>query len=281
MNNRTRSCFATLALLCAATAGLLGPASSHAAAPSAADMGMHNIKISTFLFPKSVPAGFLQLAVTNDTKQEGEVVVGRLKNGMTQAAAVKIMLNTADTAFLQVVKSFIFLGGADQVQAGQTMTATLNVTPGSYALVNGDGAKPVYRFFTVTAAGGAAMAPPMATATVQLTEMRILGLPKHLNAGQVTIKATNVGVQVHNLAFIRLTGGKTEKDLLKVLFGNSQPAWAQDAGGVDMLSPHQTAYVTQTLTPGTYAALCFMPDTSKKGYVPHAAEGMITTFTVS
>ncbi len=272
MNISARGFFSSLLVLSMTAGALLHPTSGHAGS-----MNMQSIKLSSFAFPKSVPAGLLQFAVINDAKQEGEVVVGRLKAGMTQAAAVKIMLNTSAMAFLQIVKSFTFLGGADQVQPGQTATATLSISPGSYAIVNGAGAKPMYRFFTVTAAGSAAMTPPMADATVQLAEMRIIGLPKRLHAGKVT----NVGVQVHNLAFIRLTGGKTEKDLLKVLFGNSQPSWARDAEGVDMLSPHQTAYVTQSLIPGTYAALCFMPDTTKKGYVPHAAEGMITIFTVS
>ena len=35
------------------------------------------------------------------------------------------------------------------------------------------------------------------------------------------------------------------------------------------------------LTPGKYVLLCFFPDTSNKGGLPHALEGMIKEITIS
>ncbi len=80
----------------------------------------------------------------------------------------------------------------------------------------------------------------------------------------------------------RLDQGKTERDFLAAFMtkSNNVPRWLRVAGGMDVLSPHQTAWMTVRLTPGTYVADCPLSDPNRGGQ-PFALEGMIATFAVS
>jgi hypothetical protein len=89
------------------------------------------------------------------------------------------------------------------------------------------------------------------------------------------------------MVLARLDPGKTRQDVANLFKGPQQgpggpPPWAHVVGGLNSLSGHQTAYLTVTLTPGTYVALCLMPDTRSGMHqgTPHAAEGMLSSFTV-
>lgn len=265
------------ALILATIPTLAVETSSHAAVPAMMTVAM---KISSFTFPKSLPAGMVQVTATNDTKAEAEIGFGRVNAGYTTKDALAVITANSEQAFIKGLKIITFAGGANMIPPGQAIAVGVNLTPGQYGVVNTSGAKPVYRFFTVTAGSGTPSSAPKATVSVQLKEMSFVGLPKQLHAGAITFKASNVGLQAHDMEFIRLDPGKTKQDVLKALMGNAQPKWAHDAGGMDTLSPQQSAYLTLSLSPGHYAALCFMPDVTAKG-TPHALEGMIAEFTVS
>ena len=49
-------------------------------------------------------------------------------------------------------------------------------------------------------------------------------------------------------------------------------------GGVAPISQDQTVLAEFAFEPGTYVAVCFMPD--RETGMPHAAKGMYTVFTV-
>ena len=125
--------------------------------------------------------------------------------------------------------------------------------------------------------------PPAAT-TIKLKDFKFIGLPKHLAAGSVTFQVVNTGDQAHEMELARLDPGKTQQDVMKFLQSpqaqnGPAPAWIHDAGGLNAVSPHESASFTTTLTPGYYLVVCFMPDTKKNGE-PHVMEGMIGNFTV-
>jgi hypothetical protein len=46
------------------------------------------------------------------------------------------------------------------------------------------------------------------------------------------------------------------------------------------ISPGENAWMTVNLEPGTYAALCFIPDATSEDMTSHLAHGMITIITV-
>jgi hypothetical protein len=53
----------------------------------------------------------------------------------------------------------------------------------------------------------------------------------------------------------------------------------QDVDGLEALSTGMTAWLPLHLEPGTYVAVCFIPD--KDSGMPHALEGMAKVFTVA
>jgi hypothetical protein len=183
---------------------------------------------------------------------------------------------------IRALQAATFYGGVETVLPGNPESAILTLTPGNYIVVNTGSQKPIYRSFTVTAAPGTDASIPTVTAAVQLKEMKIIGLSARLPAGQVTLKVSNVGHQAHEMALLRLDPGKTMRDVMAALSSQAggPPAWLHPAGGMNILSPHTSAYLVVDLVPGNYLALCFMPDATKHGE-PHAMEGMTDIFTVS
>ena len=130
-------------------------------------------------------------------------------------------------------------------------------------------------------------AVPTDALPVLLKEMKFVGLPdpdRRCHHAE-TRQQRRAGAQI---TLARLDPGRTKQDVANLFKGPRQgpggpPAWAHVAGGLNMISGHQAAYLMVNLTPGTYAALCTMPDTrpGPRQGAPHAAEGMLTTFTVS
>jgi hypothetical protein len=258
------------------------PAAGHAqSAAHPGSMPAISLKVSSFLFPKTLGAGTIKVTVVNDTKSEAEAGFGRLNPGYTTADALTIIKSNSEQSFVKALKELTFVGGAASIQPGQTAVVYVTLTPGTYGVVNTDGQTPQYRFFSVTSGSGGSVTPPKATAVVRFKDFSFVGLPPHFAAGPVTFKLDNVGKQAHDMELVRLDPGKTMQDVLKALMDQSPPKWAHNAGGVDTMSPHTSTVVTLTLAPGNYVALCFMPDVTKKDMPPHAMEGMIAAFTVS
>ena len=141
--------------------------------------------------------------------------------------------------------------------------------------------------FTVRPGSGQTVELPAMAHPITLKDMKFVGLPKTLAAGTITLKLANAGPSAHEMSLARLDPGKTEQDVVNLFKGpqqgpNGPPRWARDEGGLGMISAHQTAYLTVDLVPGNYVAICTMPDVRAGQHQgePHAAEGMLTAFTV-
>lgn len=115
---------------------------------------------------------------------------------------------------------------------------------------------------------------------VGLTEFAF-GMPAETIAGgNVTFDFTNQGDAHHEVAFARIEEGKTIEDLERAVNRGGPPKWAEDLAGIPVLSPGYSTAMVRDLEPGNYAFFCFLPVPGKKGYTPHAAEGMLTLFEV-
>jgi len=263
--------------------------SSHASSSRAALQSI-TIKASAPTLPSSFSAGLLSVTLVNDTKGEVNAGFGRANPGETVAtfkAADKAANSGSLGGYVQLLKAVTFIGGPNDVVPGASETAVVQLaTPGLYGVsvspTNGPGK---LSLFTVTAGGASAATLPAAAVSVTLKDFKFIGLPKHLSAGTVTFQMTNTGTEVHEMQVVRLDPGKTQQDVLKFLQSpqgqnGPPPAWVHDDGGMDNVSPHQSADVTVNLVPGYYLAVCFMPDVKKNGE-PHIMEGMIGHFTVS
>lgn len=107
-------------------------------------------------------------------------------------------------------------------------------------------------------------------------------LPANLKAGEQTWEFVSNGKQVHHAVIQKLKAGKTMEDVMAFseTFEGEDPT--EEFAYVSMLSPGSSNYVTLDLTPGSYVALCFIPDYAKGGDgAPHVAHGMMQAFTVA
>jgi uncharacterized cupredoxin-like copper-binding protein len=130
--------------------------------------------------------------------------------------------------------------------------------------------------FTVDAAtAGDKPAAPSADTEVTLKDFSF-AMPSTLKAGDHTLKVTNKGPQPHEMTLVKLAPGKTMQDAM-AYSGEGEPPFT-DAGGMGALAPNTSAWVKLHLDPGTYIAVCFVPDPASGK--AHAEMGMMNQFTV-
>ena len=95
------------------------------------------------------------------------------------------------------------------------------------------------------------------TATANGAGRKALEFPASIEAGVVEMTLTNKDSVPRSAQIIRLAGGHTVDDVLKIVNSEEQgvkiPAWMQDGGGVGAVGPRASRTATQVLTPGTWA----------------------------
>jgi hypothetical protein len=103
-------------------------------------------------------------------------------------------------------------------------------------------------------------------------------LPKQVSAGPVRLQLVNRGKELHHAQLIRLEQGKTLADLSARPAG-PPPEWAVAVGGPGAVGPGDSSSVIQSLTPGRYVVLCFIPSLSD--HKEHLKKGMVAEFVVA
>jgi hypothetical protein len=103
--------------------------------------------------------------------------------------------------------------------------------------------------------------------------------PAEIPAGLTTLRLVSDGQELHHATLVKLEDGKTYDDFVKAMKNpGPPPAWMVMDGGPNPPHPNGgVAEVTQMLTPGNYALVCFVP--SPDG-TPHVAKGMMRPITV-
>lgn len=268
-----------------ALAGLvLTPGLGRAGAAShRADMPTIAVNAKNFATtPMGITAGMVRITYTNNGGTWTGVAVGRLKAGVSQAQVISV-LKTGNPDNLDPLG--VPYGGVG-AGMGATETAVVTLPAGRYFLFDtetGPKGKALYidRFFTVASSTSTGMAPaPSTMAAITLKDMKFVS-PDSLAAGTHTFKIHNDGPSEHMMVTVKLAKGKTYQDVLAFLKQGEKgqpPIDPTTFGGFETMGPGQTAYLTQTFTPGTYVMLCFVTD--KKKNIPHVAEGMVKKITV-
>jgi hypothetical protein len=237
----------------------------------------------SFTMPNTLPNGYVEVIFKNEGKQPHQANIVRLNQGVTKAKLQQTLQQNMDAALGMVT----FVGGANIIDPGASQQVVLKLSAGTYVaicFVSDPNGKPHFMdgmisFFAVGNPSGSSPSAPSYSSTVTLKEFSI-GVPAGLKAGTYTWLVKNVGTQPHEMALLKLTPGKSESDALAYL-GQQQPSGAPpfgDAGGMGGLSPGGSAWVTVTLSKGTYVALCFVPDAHNGK--PHFMEGMVAQFTI-
>jgi len=235
--------------------------------------------------------GFQAVDLVNHLGPDQELAVFRLPDGRMladfQPAYEKLMgafqgpdVGKVVAAF---VKEYAAVGGGIMA-SGQTQRIYVDLEPGRYVITGSeaDADAPVPHYLAVTVSDGPAATAPKADLELHLADFEF-DFPDTISAGPQLWHVENTGAQVHIAALFKLHSGKTQDDLLSWFesMGPTGPSGPPPADAltqeVDAITPDQSYYVAMDLEPGTYVAVCFMPD-AETGE-PHLMKGMIQTFT--
>ena len=129
---------------------------------------------------------------------------------------------------------------------------------------------------TTAAARASAAATPATANVVHVTAKDYtLTAPDTIPAGLTTLHLMNEGKEGHQAQLLKLTDGKTYADMVAGMKamkpGAPPPSWIVPVGGPNAAPPGGTSAATQTLEPGNYALVCYIPAADG---VPHIMKGM-------
>ncbi len=249
---------------------------------------MQRVKITAtnyaFDAPAQIKAGLVSVTLENKGDEPHHAAFVRLKDGVTMEQLKEALAQNQDSAFGLIT----FAGGPGTVDPHGRQEVIMRLTPGDYVIVcfvpdDEDGtphfARGMVRPITVTANPGQdEVQEPKADGTVKLKDFAF-DLPAEINPGHHVWLVENEGPQPHELNLVKLAAGKSIDDL-KAFFQSNNPGRPpfEDVGGFEPIQAGDQGWMMLNLTPGTYVALCFVPDpeTGKA----HADLGMIQSFDV-
>ena len=109
------------------------------------------------------------------------------------------------------------------------------------------------------------------------------GMPDTIPAGLTTFRLVNRGKELHHASLVRLRDGKTVADFQAGLAAAMQshtppPSWMTFAGGPNAVTLGDTGVATETLEPGSYVFVCWIPTLDG---VPHVMKGMLHPLVVT
>lgn len=256
------------------SAGLIGPAEAHP---------VITVRATDFAFeiPATIRAGFVAVDLVNAGAEPHHAQLMRLNEGVTPAQFQEALQKGPEAALPLVT----LVGGPGVVATRGRQRVSLDLVPGTYVIAcfveSPDGtphvAKGMLSIFTVT--GRAGRSGQLQSAGDIVLSDFAFAFPKNFT-GRGTYRVVNRGAQPHEVGFLRLAPGKTLEEV-KAFFAGQAPAGPPPiipAGGTQGLHRGLSNYVRLNLAPGTYMAVCFIPDPASGK--PHTELGMITTFQV-
>lgn len=181
------------------------------------------------------------------------------------------------------------LAGGPYAAPGETRSAVIDLTAGTWVMWGeSPGAPQAPVAITVTGEAPAGQPAPAADLRIETTEYSFT-FPETLAAGTHVVELANVGQQPHFIGLARVPDGTTLEDVngLFAMFDNPSATPAPDSLSFADIqsvldtadqSSGVTAWYTVDLEPGTYLAVCFVPDQATG--VPHAFMGMTQLVTV-
>jgi hypothetical protein len=282
--------FSAILTIVLAACGGQSAASTSTTPTTAAQQSIPSVTIKAMDFsfdqPKTIPAGLVDLTFVNNGAQPHQIQLVRINDGNFEAFASALKKNGPIPSTLQLVTG---AGGANTIDPGGKQEVILNLSQGEYAsicFVSGSDNVPHFmkgmlQHLTVTGSPNTSQTQPQANTVITLKDFAI-AVPTTVPAGVVTWKVTNDGPQLHEMDILKLHSGVTFEQFQKLLSSQSPPSGPppfDDAGGIAALQPGTSGWVKLNLQPGTYVAMCFVPDV--KTGKPHFMLGMVSTFTVA
>lgn len=253
--------------------------------------------------PASASAGRTLLIEVNEEESPGHAFVLRIPDDVPEATINKALAGpaVADETPEWFWRSE-FLGNGDRAAPGRPAVALVDLEPGRYLV--GNPSRPTAEFarFEVTAAADttdATATEPEADVVAELFEMGFT-LPDDVPSGRQVWKVRNTGAMLHEIAIFPVPASATAEQItgavsaeLEVEFGGDPaqaratidalgPEWkdwsSNFVAGMGVLSPRRTSWAQINLAPGTYGAVCFVPEPTSM--TPHLMMGMTEVFTI-
>ncbi|MDX1600588.1 MAG: hypothetical protein R3191_03630 [Anaerolineales bacterium] len=276
MSRRHTILFAALAL-----AALILSACG-AAAPEIQEVSYTATEYS-FEGPAEIEAGLTRIRLDNEGQELHHAQLIRLGEGMTMDDLGAAMQEG------RVPESISWQGGASVAVPGGGVSAVVDLEPGSYVLLcvipDSEGTPHAQHGMVmpvqVTEDGAQQAEPPEADLTMTLRDFEF-ELSESVSAGEQTIHVVNEGPQPHEVAVVQLAPDASVEDFMAAIQPGSEsegPPPGMPVGGLQVIDSGDEGYFTTTFESGSrYALICFHPD--QETGQPHAALGMVQTFTV-
>jgi len=224
----------------------------------------------------TVPAGTLAVHIATSGKQLHHLVFEQLKPGVTFASFEKAMQNPAAND----AKYATYVGGNGQVPPGQSVDVFFTVIPGLIEIIDiVHGQTISHAHLTVTAPAGAT-SPPASLGTIIANAKDRFVLPQGFGKPGV-FAFHNTDRDPHDMLIVSLAPGKHANAIITWAKAgkHTPPPITGEFGGAGALGGRlESWFRVPKLAPGTYALVCFMPDSHG---MPHAAHGMVSEFTVT
>lgn len=208
--------------------------------------------------------GVAAITWKNTDDEAHMMAVSRLKPGVT-LDQVKAALNKSEEAATGLLADGpdAAYGTPAPLGAGQSTTVTApNLKAGNYVLVcffNGKNGMPHFMMGMInelTVKGGAQSTVPASNGTITITDNGF-GLPKNFT-GHGTYLVKDIGQKPHNLSFARLDKGTSLASYVGYVGQAMNSGTPVDGGGgvldggIDVLAPGGSAWLTLDLKPGHY-----------------------------
>lgn len=281
-----------------AAQGSATPAASPATVPAAwAELGLPELELqftseAVSGMPESVEAGRYLLTIHGQPTPEdyafGPLFL-RIPDDMTLDDLMAAAGEAADAPPDFYYQATIAGGPAIVAATGATSAVgVIDLVPGNW-IVAGNALEQPPVPFTVTGEMPATLPEPESNATFTIGEYVINLSAGELTTGENLVKIENIGVQPHFVEVSKVPDGTANENIEATIAGfmggtpEAEPLAEEDfvtVGTSSDQSGQTTIWTTFTFDqPGTYAALCWIPD--PESMMPHAFMGMHTVFEVA
>lgn len=238
----------------------------------------------SFEGPTELTAGWHDITLRNDGAEMHHLQFARLNDDVTPDQFFQALGAEGEAA----LRFATLNGGVGMIPPGESADVLVDFTqPGTYVLLcflpNEEGVPHLALGMTdvlqVTgAAADATTSEPAADYEVHMRDFAYT-MPDSVATGEHTWKVVNDGPQPHEMTLVKVNEGVTFDQFMTALAEGGEAAMpGVPIGGAQALAPNLASYLTYDLEPGTYVALCAIPD-PETGQ-PHLALGMVASFTV-
>ncbi|HEU4762003.1 MAG TPA: hypothetical protein VFS74_06745 [Gemmatimonadales bacterium] len=273
MTTPLRNCYSVILL---GLTLMARPAAAQQPAGTVVDVTAHEY---AFSMPDSVPAGLVTFRLGIQGKEWHHIKLVKLDDGHTLA-----QVYAALRAGEKFPSWMHFIGGPNSPPAGQTVSATLALEPGQYALwcnVTAPDGKPhwahgMLKALTVTPPARQA-GLPAGDLTITLRDYAF-DLSQPLTRGAHTIRVNNAAAQAHEVFMLRLDAEAGAEDVEAWLEKRRARAPGEAFGGTTDIQPGGTLRLQEAFQPGRYALICWVNDAHDGE--PHWRHGMVRVINV-